>query len=82
MANNDFYKRATIVMERIVKMETLENTFIPEVFKDRTWTKLLNPSGNVFVEIIREFFSNAIVEGDRINYWARQKEFFITRDSI
>ena len=47
-----------------------------------TWTKLLNPSRTVFDEIIREFFSNAIVEGDRINCWVQQKEFFITRDSI
>ena len=44
MAYNDCYKRATIIMERVVKLDTLENTCIPEVFKERTWTKLLNPS--------------------------------------
>ena len=82
MAYNDYYKRATIIMERVVKMETLENTSIPEVFKERTWTKLLNPSGNVYAKLIREFFANATVEGDHINYWVRQKEFIITRDSI
>ena len=54
-------------MERVVRMETPENTFIPEVFEERTWTKLLNPSGNFFAELIREFFANAIVEGDHIN---------------
>ena len=69
-------------MERVVLMETLENTSIPEVFKERTWTKLLNPSGNVYVEFIREFFANAIVKGDHINCWVRQKEFSITRDYI
>ena len=47
MAYNDCYKRATIIMERVVKLETLEDTCIPEVFKERTWTKLLNPSGVV-----------------------------------
>ena len=47
MAYNDCYKRATIIMERVVRMETLENTSIPEVFKERTWTKFLNSSGNV-----------------------------------
>ena len=36
MAYNNCYKRATIIMERVVRMETLENTFIPEVFKERT----------------------------------------------
>ena len=49
-ANNayiDHYKNATIIMERGVDIESLENTFILEVFKERTWTKLLNLSGDV-----------------------------------
>ena len=67
MAYNDFYKKATIIMERVVRMETLENTAIPKIFKERTLTKLLNPSGNVYAELIREFFANATMEGDHIN---------------
>ena len=47
-------------------LESLEGTFIPEVFKERTWAKLLNPIGVVYSEIIKEFFSNAVVNGDRI----------------
>ena len=82
MKYNDCYKRATIIMERVVQLETLKDTFIPEVFKERTWTKLLNPVGVVYSEIIREFFSNAIMEGDHIDCWVRQKEFVITKDSI
>ncbi|KAK9993899.1 hypothetical protein SO802_023602 [Lithocarpus litseifolius] len=82
MAYNDYYKRATIIMEKVVRLETLENTSIPEVFKKSTWTKLLNPSGNVYEEIIQELFSNATVDGDHINCWVRHKEFVITRDSI
>ena len=64
---NDYYKRATIIMERVVKLETLLDTFILEVVKERTWKKLLNPVGVVYTEIIREFFSNASIEGDNIN---------------
>ena len=67
MKYNDCYKRATIIMERVVKLETFENTFILEMFKERTWTRLLNPVGVVYSEIIREFFSNAIMEGDHID---------------
>ena len=44
-------------------LESLKGTFILEVFKERTWTKLLNPMGNVYKEIIREFYANAIMEG-------------------
>ena len=82
MAYNDCYKQATIIMERVVRLDTFKDTSIPDVFKKRTWTKLLNPSGNLYAEIIKEFFSNASVDGDHINYWVRHKEFVITRDSI
>ena len=82
MAYNDCYKRAIIIMERVVKLDTLEDTCIPKVFKERTWTKLLNPSGVVYSEIIKEFFSNASVDGDHINCWVRHKEFVIKRETI
>ena len=65
LAYNDYYKRATIIMERVMKLDTLED--IPEVFKERTWTKLLNSTGVVYSKIIEEFFSNASVDGDHIN---------------
>ena len=82
MAYNDYYKRALIILEQTVALESLENTFIPKVFKEMTWTKLLNPIGNVYIEIIREFFANAIVEGERINCWLKGREFYVTRESI
>ena len=82
MAYNNCYKRATINMERVVRIENLENASILEVFEERTWTKLLNPIGNVYAELIREFLANAIMEGDHIKCWVQQKEFIITRDSI
>ena len=67
MKYNDCYKEVTIIMEMVVHLESLEGTFIPEVFKERTWTKLLNPVEVVYSKIIREFFSNAAVDEDRIN---------------
>ena len=82
MAYNNYYKWATIIVERFVRLDTFKDTSIPDMFKERTWTKLLNPSGNVYSEIIREFFSNASVDGDHINCWVRHKKFEITRDSI
>ena len=69
-------------MERVVKLDTLEDTFILDVFKERTRTKLLTPNGSVYLEIIKEFFSNASVDKDHINCWVRHKEFVITRESI
>ena len=63
-------------------MESVKDKFIPEVFKDRTGTKLLNSSGVVYSEIIKEFFSNANVEENHINSRVRHKEFVITRERI
>ena len=82
MAYNNYYNKVPIILERVVALKTLENTFIPEVFKERTWTKLLNPVGNVYVEVIREFSANVAVEGDRIGCWLRKREFYVTKESI
>ena len=82
LAYNDCYKKATIIMERVMKLDTLKDTCILEMFKERTWTKLLNPIGVLYSEIIKEFFSNTSVDGDHINCWVRHKEFVITRESI
>ena len=68
MAFNDHYKRAPIILERTMDLDSLKSTFIPDVFKERIWTKLLHLRGDVFEILIREFFVNAIVEGDHINY--------------
>ena len=82
MAFINHYKRALIVRKRFVDLKALEGTFILDVFKERTWTKLFNLMGNVFEDIICEFFTNAIVEGDHINCWLRRREFFVSRDLI
>ena len=63
----DHYKKAPLILERTVELKSLKGTFIPDVFKERTWTRLLNLMGNVYEEVIQEFYANAIVEGDRIN---------------
>ena len=36
LAYNDCYKRATIIMERVVKLDTLEDSCIPAVFREMT----------------------------------------------
>ena len=82
MAFLDHYKWALIILERSVDLESLEGTFIRNVFKERTWKKLLNPMGDVFEDIIREFFANAIVEGDLINCWLRGRKFYVSRELI
>ena len=63
-------------------LESLEGTFISEVFKERTWRKLLMPTGNVYEDVIQEVYVNAFVEGDHINCWLKGREFLISRELI
>lgn len=77
-----YYKNEVIIVERGVDLESLENTFILEVFRERTWTKLLNPPGDVYDCIIKEFFANVFVEDDHLNCLVRGKEFTVSRESI
>ncbi|KAK9988628.1 hypothetical protein SO802_028867 [Lithocarpus litseifolius] len=69
-------------MEKEVDFESLESTFIPNMFKDRTWAFLLTGLVAVHNILIREFFLNAIMEGDHLNCWVRGKEFTILAMSI
>ena len=43
MKYNDCYKGVTIIMERVVHLESLEGTFIPEVFKRKDMDQTLEP---------------------------------------
>ena len=43
MKYNDCYKETTIIMERVVHLESLEGTFIPEVFKRKDMDQTLEP---------------------------------------
>ena len=61
MAFLDHYKRAPIILERVVDLKSLEGTFIPNVFKERTWTKLLNPTGDEFEDIYKVMIYNYVL---------------------
>ena len=71
-----------IIVEREVNLESLSYTFIPEVFRDRVWGPFLTGFGIVCDPLIREFFSNAIMEGDQLNCWIRGTEFSVSPTSI
>ena len=58
----EYYKDA-VIMEREVDQRSLEGTFILVVFRDHTWAPLLTSLVDVHYILVREFFSNAIVEG-------------------
>lgn len=56
-----------IIVEREVNLESLSHTFIPEMFKERTWTPILTGFGDVCEPLVREFL-NAAVNARQMDY--------------
>ena len=81
-AFKEFYKEVVIIVEREVDLKSLECTFIPDMFRDRSWAFLLIGLVEVHNILIQEFFSNALVEEDHLNCWVKGKEFSILTMSI
>ena len=65
---SEYYKDAIIIVEREADLRSLESTFIPDVFRDRTWAPLLTSSMDVHHILLREFLLN-----DRIALKLRKK---------
>ena len=81
-AHANFFSSTMIIVEREVNLDSLSQTFIPEVFRDWTWTKFLDGLTKVWDPIIQEFFSNVIVEGEHLNCWVRGRQFYVTLELI
>ena len=71
----DSFLKGTIIHERFVDLGDLKNTFIPDCFEVRGWDKLLSDLPAVCEPLIREFYANATIREDKLNYWIRGHEF-------
>ena len=60
----------------------LKDYFIPSYFQDKGWEKLLDDLPRVCEPLIWEFYSNAILRKDEIDYWIRGHEFTIDVEDI
>ena len=69
-------------MERVVKFDTLETTFIPRIFEAKNWANLFGNFEDPMEELVREFFSNARYIGVELKCWVRGKEFSINPNYI
>ena len=77
-----FYLKAPIIQERFVDLVDLKDTFIPSCFQDKGWEKLLRDLPRVCEPLIREFYANAVLREDEINYCIREHEFNIDLKDI
>ena len=66
------------MVERAVDQPSLLDTNIPIWFATKDWKFLLSNLKDAYGNLVKEFYVNAIVEGEEIKCWVRGKKFSIT----
>ena len=74
--------KAPTVVERLVKFDTLETTFIPRIFETKDWADLFGNFEDPIDELVKEFYSNARYIGVEMKCWVRGIEFSINPEYI
>ena len=74
---NHHFEKASIIQEWFVDLVNLRESFIPSRFEELGWEKLLGDLPGVCEPLIREFYANAILRDDYLDYWVRGHEFTV-----
>ena len=76
--HENYFKEATPLIERAVDQPSLYDTKIPIWFATKDWNYLLSNLDDAYVNMVKEFYANAIVEGDELKCWVRGKSFIMS----
>ena len=76
------FQNAPIVVERVIKFDSLGTTFIPRIFEAKDWANLFRNFEDPIDELFKEFYSNARYTEVKLKCWVRGKEFSINPDYI
>ena len=66
------------MVERAVDQPSLLETKIPEWFATKDWNYLLSNLDDAYENMVKEFYANAILEGEELRCWVRGKIFSMT----
>ena len=73
------FRDVPLLVERAVDQPSLLDTNIPIWFATKDWNFLLSNLEDAYKNLVKEFYANAIVEGEEIKCWLRGKRFSVTR---
>ena len=72
----NYFRDATPLLERPVDQFSLHDTEIPQWFAHMDWNYLLSDLDEAYENLVKEFYVNAIVEGEKLKCWVRRKKLF------
>ena len=67
-----------MLVESVVEQASLLDTTIPKWYVTKDWNFLLSNFDETYEEMVREFYANAIYDGDELKCWVRGKDFTVT----
>ena len=67
-----------MLIERVVEQASLLDTNIPKWFAYKDWNYLLSNFEDPYEELVKEFYANAIFDGDELRCWVKGKDFTVT----
>ena len=76
--HENYFKDATPIVERAINQPSLYETNIPIWFTTKDWNLFLSDIDVTYLNMVREFYANAIVVRDELKCWVRGKSFFVS----
>ena len=64
--HENYFRKATPPVEKAIDQPSLRETNIPIWFATKDWNFLLSDLDDAYKKMVKEFYANAIVEGDEL----------------
>ena len=62
----NYFRETLLLVERVVEQASLLDTKIPKWFATKDWNYLLSNLDDAYENMVKEFYANAIVEGEEL----------------
>ena len=76
--HKNYFRDATLLLERPVDQLSRRDTEIPQWFAHKDWNYLLFDLDEAYENLVKEFYANAILEGEELKCWVRRKSFSVS----
>ena len=76
--HENYFRDVTPLLERLVDQSSLHDINIPQWFAHKDWNYLLSDLDEAYENLVKEFYANAIVEGEELKCWVRRNFFSIS----